>query len=60
VITYIEIKTAIKKAVDDKNPEALNASAHSFKGLLLYFSEQGSDLAFQLEDMGDSGRIGKG
>ncbi|MCP4132721.1 MAG: PAS domain-containing protein [bacterium] len=52
-----ENQIAIKKAIDNKKPEALNASAHSLKGMLVHFCEQGADLANQLEEMGRSGKI---
>ncbi|MDM8515560.1 ATP-binding protein [Desulfobacterales bacterium HSG16] len=52
-----EKQIAIKKAIDDKKSEELNASAHSFKGMLVHFSKQGADLVYQLEDMGKSGEI---
>jgi CheY-like chemotaxis protein len=54
---YIKQNSAIKKAIDDKDPEALNRSAHSFKGSLVYFCKIGSDLVGKLEDMGHSGII---
>ncbi|MCP4109157.1 MAG: response regulator [Desulfobacteraceae bacterium] len=51
-----ENQIAIKKAIDDKKPEELNASAHSFKGMLVHFCKQGADLANQLEDTGCLGK----
>ena len=47
---------AIRNAIDDKKPEALKESAHSFKGMLVYFCKQCAELAYQLEDMGESGK----
>ncbi|MCP4108387.1 MAG: PAS domain S-box protein [Desulfobacteraceae bacterium] len=51
-----EKQSAIRKAIDDEEPEELNASAHSLKGMLAHFCKQGAELAYQLEDMGGSGK----
>ena len=54
---FMEKQATIKKAIDDKDPEAVKASAHSFKGMLSHFCKQAADLAYYLEKMGDSGTI---
>jgi len=53
----IEKQAAIEKAIDDQEPKELNASAHSFKGLLVIFSKQGAKLTSQLEKIGASGKL---
>jgi signal transduction histidine kinase/CheY-like chemotaxis protein/HPt (histidine-containing phosphotransfer) domain-containing protein len=54
---YQSRQIEIKKAIEHQAPEALDKAAHSFKGILLYFCEQGADLAYSLETMGKSGKI---
>ncbi|MCP4347839.1 MAG: PAS domain S-box protein [Desulfobacterales bacterium] len=52
-----ESQTVIRKAIDDNEAEELNRSAHSIKGMLVHFCKQGADLAYQLEEMGGSGKL---
>ena len=54
---YMGKQAAIKQAIDDKDPEALHASAHSFKGMLVHFCRQGTELAYKLETMGGTDKI---
>ena len=54
---FKEKQAAIKKAVFDNNPEVLYASSHAFKGMLLHFCRKGADLAYTLEEMGESGKV---
>ena len=54
---FVEKQAAIKNAIDDKDPEAVKASAHAFKGMLAHFCKQATNLACYLENMGDSGTI---
>ncbi len=54
---YMEKQAGIGKAIENKNSKELHACAHSLKGMLLHFCKQGADLVYQLEEMGDSGKI---
>jgi signal transduction histidine kinase/DNA-binding response OmpR family regulator len=48
----------IKKAIDDRNNEALEESAHKLKGVVVCFGENASaDTAFKLEMMGAENRM---
>ena len=54
---YLEKQAAIYMAINNNDPKALNISAHTFKGMLLHFCKKGNDLAYQLENMGHSGKV---
>ena len=54
---FMEKQAAVKKAVENKDPEALKASAHALKGMLCHFCKQAADLTYQLENMGSSDKI---
>ncbi|OIQ16158.1 MAG: hypothetical protein BM556_15985 [Bacteriovorax sp. MedPE-SWde] len=51
--TYKEMLEAVSVAVNDKNAEALQISAHTLKGVLATFcSTTAKDISFKLEEMG--------
>ncbi len=48
----------VKKAIDDRNNEALEESAHKLKGVVVCFGKNASaDTAFKLEMMGKENRV---
>ncbi len=49
--------TTIKTAIHNNDANMLSSSAHSFKGMLSYFCQQGTKLSYQLEQIGTSGEI---
>jgi len=54
---YKEKQTYIRKYIDENNPVELRESAHLFRGMLINFSKQGSNLVKYLEEMGRTGKI---
>lgn len=53
-----EMLDAIKVAINTDNPDALEKTAHAFKGSLKYLAAlQAAKIALQLEDMGRTGRM---
>ncbi|MDM8568317.1 MASE3 domain-containing protein [Thiotrichales bacterium HSG1] len=55
--TCKERQLNIKKSIDENNPYELRESAHLFRGMLVNFSKQGSNLVKQLEEIGRTGKI---
>ncbi|MBF0225159.1 MAG: response regulator [Desulfobacterales bacterium] len=54
---YEKIIDSIKAAIQTKDSKSLADTAHSFKGMVIYYSKKASDKAYALEKIGKSGDI---